>query len=288
MHRRTLLAGGAALATAGLAGCSGSGGGGAYGGGNGGDDGTPTPVPASEAEWREGDGLNVEALLESHTTALLEAGSFRVVSTADTSHDGDERPGDWLFSQRYESRFELERERQFLQQDLTELEETQTAYVADGTALYRIDKDGEVQYSSESVERTTAQFRKAMEQEAGVGVRGLDQWTLSVDGAVARDGRELTRLTADEFTGERGIPSEIESASAAVLIDSEGVVRSISQTWEGTHEEQSVSIGVDIEFRGVGETTVPEPEWADEARSSGGTATESDGTNTSGKLRGPL
>ncbi|WP_430504255.1 DUF7537 family lipoprotein [Haloparvum sp. PAK95] len=289
MQRRTLLASAATLATAGLAGCSGLGGDGGYGGGNGGDgDGTPTPVPASDVEWREGDGLNVEVLLESHTTALVEAGSFRVVSTADTSHDGDERPKDWLFSQTYESRFELERERQFLEQDLTELEETQTAYVADGTALYRIEKDGEVQYSSEPVERTTAEFKKAMEQEAGAGVRGLDQWALSVDGAVARDGRELTRFVADEFTGERGIPSEIESASAEVLIDSDGVVRSISQTWEGTHEEQSVTVGVDIEFQGVGETTVAEPEWADEARSSGGTATESDGSNTSGKLRGGL
>ena len=286
MQRRTLLASGAALATAGLAGCSGQGGDGGYGGGYGGGDGdgTPTPVPASEVAWREGDGLNVEALLESHATALVEAGSFRVVSTADTSHDGDERPGEWLFSQRYESRFELEQERQLLEQDLTELGETQTAYVAGGTALYRIEKDGEVQYSSEPVDRTTAQFETAMEQEAGVGVRGLDQWVLSVDGAVARDGRELTRFTAGEFTGERGIPTEIESASAEVLIDADGVVRSISQSWEGTHEEQSVSVGVDIEFLGVGETTVAEPEWADEARSAGGTATE----DTSGKLHGNL
>lgn len=280
MHRRTLLASTATLATAGLAGCSGLGGDGDA------DDGTPTPVPASEVEWREGDGLDVETLVSSHATALVEAGSFVLFSTADTSHDGEERPDNWLFSQTYEAQFELERERQLLKQELTELDESQYAYVADDTALYRLEKGGEVQYSAETVERTTEQFQNVMEQEATAGVRGLDQWTMTVDGAVDRDGRVLTRFTADEFTGERGVPSEIDSASAEVLIDDGGVVREISQLWEGTHEAQSVSVGVDIEFRGIGETTVAEPEWAAAARSSSGTETAE--SNTSGRLRGDL
>ncbi|MFB6235057.1 MAG: hypothetical protein ABEH81_07125 [Halopenitus sp.] len=291
MHRRTLLASGATLATAGLAGCSGQGGdggygGGGYGGGGSNGDGTPTPVPASEAKWREGDGLNVQALVNAHRTALLEAGSFTLFSTADTSHDGEKRPDNWLFSQTYESQYELERERQLLKQELTNLDESQYAYVADDTALYRLEKNGEVQYNVKTVERTTKQFKQAMRKEATVGVRGLDQWALTVDGAVARDGRELTRLTADEFTGDRSVPSTVESASAEVLIQPNGVVRTISQTWKGTHENQSVSVGVDIEFRDIGETTVAEPEWAEKARSSGGTETA--GSNTSGKLRGQL
>ncbi|WP_058367410.1 DUF7537 family lipoprotein [Haloparvum sedimenti] len=283
MHRRRLLAGAAALATTGLAGCSSE-------GGDGEGDGTaeqtetatssPTPVPAEDVEWRDGDALAAETLAEVHGDAVVEAGSVRVFSEADTEYGGEERPDQWLFSQTYDARFERERERQFLEQDITEVDETTTAYIADGTAYYRLATDAETRYQSESVDRTTAEFDAEMRREALAGVGGLDGWNLTVDGATTHEGVAVTRFTADAYEPERTIPETVESAAATVLVDADGVVRYIEQTWDGTHAGEDATITITIEFEGIGDTTVAEPAWLDEARDAsdggdGGTATES-------------
>ncbi|GAB3415700.1 hypothetical protein GCM10027435_12200 [Haloparvum alkalitolerans] len=293
MHRRRLLAGAAALATTGLAGCSSE-------GGDGEDDGTveppetatpsPTPVPAEDVEWRDGDALAAETLAEVHGDAVVEAGSVRVFSEADTEYGGEERPDQWLFSQTYDARFERERERQFLEQDITEVDETTTAYIADGTAYYRLATDAETRYQSESVDRTTAEFDAEMRREALAGVGGLDGWNLTVDGATTRDGVAVTRFTADAYEPERTIPETVESAAATVLVDADGVVRHIEQTWAGTHAGEDATITITIEFEGIGDTTVAEPGWLDEARdatggSDGGTATESARVRGDGSFR---
>lgn len=281
MHRRTLLSGAATLAAAGIAGCSDDD---PAGGGNGNGTETPdaTPAPADDVGWRDGDELNVEELTRTHAEALVGAGSFRVFSEADTEHSGEERPGDWLFSQTYESRFEADRERQFLEQDLTEVAETTTAYVADGMAYYRLESEDGTRYQTEAVERTPEEFQGAMQGEALTGVRGLEQWNMQVDGATTHEGREVTRFTADEFEGDRGIPTETTEAEATVLIDGDGIVRHIEQTWVGTHEEQDVTVTVTIDFLDVGETTVDEPAWVEEARAQdddGDDGTDDDGEN---------
>lgn len=290
MQRRTLLASAAALATTGLAGCSGE-----DGDGNG--DGTaestatptPTPAPAEDVAWRDGDALEAETLAEVHGDTVVEAGSVRVFSEADTEYGGEERPDQWLFSQTYDARFDRERERQFLEQDVVEVDETTTAYVADGTAYYRLATDAETRYQSESVERSSEEFDAEMRREALAGVGGLGGWNLTVDGATTHAGVAVTRFAADEFDSERSIPETIESASATVLVDADGVVRHIEQTWAGTHAGEDATITITIDFEGIGDTTVAEPEWLDEARdatSGDETETESDSTTESARLRG--
>lgn len=290
MQRRTLLAGAAALATTGLAGCSGEDGDGEGDGtaeSTATDEPTPTPAPAEDVAWRDGDELDAETLAEVHGDAVVEAGSVRVFSEADTEYGGEERPDQWLFSQTYDARFERDRERQFLEQDIVEVDETTTAYVADGTAYYRLATDEGTRYQSESVERSSEEFDAEMRREALAGVGGLGGWNLTVDGATTHEGVAVTRFTADEFESERSIPETVESSSATVLVDADGVVRHIEQTWDGTHAGEDATIAIIIDFEEIGDTTVAEPEWLDEARdAASGDETESDSTAESARLRG--
>lgn len=107
----------------------------------------------------DNDRLLAADVLEAHRRELTEARSFILFSTAETDHEGDEQPSGWLYTQTYESAFELERERQYLKQDLTEIDETIEAYVGDGDQFVRERIGESVSYERHSFDRSEAQFR---------------------------------------------------------------------------------------------------------------------------------
>jgi len=258
MRRRTVLAGAATALAAGLAGCGSRGGDGS--------DGATTPDP--EADWTDGDALAIDALERAHVEAVTGAGSFTVRSTAETSHAGEERPDEWLLPQTLESRFDAETERQAITQTLTEADETTEAYVTTDEAYIRQAVDGEVQYQRQGLDRSSEDFRTAMEGEARTGVPGLADWNLAYAETTTREGETAYRYEADAYEGDRGVPAEIESASATVLVSPAGLVYSIEQSFAGTHEGQEAEVDVTIEYLALGETSVEEPEWLDEAKES--------------------
>lgn len=291
MQRRRLLAGlGTGLAV-GLAGCgddvddgNGAGDGGENGAGENGDGengGDPDETPFADADWRDGDGLDVEALAEAHVTTIAEAGGFTLFSTADSTWEGEGSPSGWLPSQEYESSFELERERYYLRQELTESDETERSelYLADGEAFIREQFGDQVSYDRQEADLSGEAYRETMEAEASTGVyvprqdedgevfhQGLTQWNLADAGAGEVNGERTARFTADEFDGERDVPREVESAAATVDVAESGLVPLIQQTWAGTHEEEAASVDIDLHYRDVGQTTVDEPDWVAEAR----------------------
>ena len=147
MYRRQLLATVGSAATVGVAGCV--------------DD---------DAEWRDGDGLNAEVLATRHVESAIDAGSVTLLSTADTSHDGETEPSPWLPSQEYEAAYDLNTEQQYLRQELTEGSEPDVSelYVADEEAFFREQRGDEIQYDRQAVGGTAADL------EAPVGDCGWD------------------------------------------------------------------------------------------------------------------
>jgi len=268
VDRRRFLVGVGTGLVAGTAGCAD------------GDDGRPF----ADADWRDGDGLALETLAERHTEALVDAGGVTLFSTAETSHDGDEEPNPWLPSQTYESRYDLENERQYVRQEIPDDEQTEVSelYVADGEALFRQIVGDRTQYDRQAVDRSLGELTETMQAEVVTGIRvegetgageaefeGLNLWTPTSDGESEVRGEPAARFTSDAFDGERDIPATVETASAAVYVFESGVVPRLEQSWEGEHDGQQAGVDVDIDYHDPG-AEIAEPDWVDEAREATG------------------
>ncbi|WP_193309650.1 hypothetical protein [Halorubrum halophilum] len=274
MNRRRFLAGLGAGAMVSIAGCS------SDDEASGGDGETGPDRPFADAAWRDGEGIAIETLAESHVQRFVDAGGFTLFSTAETSHDGDEEPTPWLPSQTYESGYDLENGRQYLKQELgdaaggavTEL------FVADGEVLLRRQSDGETQYDRQSPDDSEVDLEAAMRQEAVTGLRvgsetasgetqyeGLNQWNATSDGSGSVEGETTARFTADQFAGNRGVPETVETAAATVHVYAAGVVPRLEQSWAGQHDGGEARVDVDIDYRDPG-AEIAVPEWVPDAR----------------------
>ncbi len=234
--------------------------------------------PFPDADWREGDGLDVAALVESHVESAVDAGGVTLSSTAETTFDGED-PSPWLPSQEYESSYDLENGRWYVRQELTgtEVPEVLERYVEDGEALVRERVGEEVRYDRQAVERTSDDFESALRSEARVGIRvprerngettyeGLENWDPRADGEGEVDGRATARFVADSFDGDRDVPATVETASATAHVFESGFVPRIAQSWEGPHDDGTATVAVDVAYRDRG-ATVAVPEWVEEAR----------------------
>lgn len=240
----------AACALVVLAGCAG-----AFGGAS-----EESGPPAYATESGE---LNATALERAHTDALLEAGSYTQVSTAEVTYDGD-RPDYWFPNQTIVSKWDREAGAQSFEQEV----ESQ-GYVggyANGTRGYQMQEwDGETEYAVRELDRSDEEFAAAMREQARVGVPGLSNWNFEYDGTAERDGETLHRFTADEFDGQRQIPDRVVDANATVLATDEGVVRHIDLRFAGQSQGESVTVRITIAYEDAGETTVEAPDWVDEA-----------------------
>lgn len=272
MDRRHFLAGVGTGIAVGIAGCTGD--------GNGGDGDGGDSRPFDGADWRDGDGLDVETLAERHTEALVDAGGATLFSTAETDHDGDEEPTPWLPSQEYESRYDLETERQYVRQEIADGGETERSelYVADGEALFRQQIGDRTQYDRQPVDRSSDDLVELMRAEIATGIRvesetaageteyeGLNLWNPTSDGESEVRGERTARFTADAFDGDRSVPETVETAAATVYVAESGVVPRLEQTWEGEHDGRDASVEVDIDYRDLG-AEVSEPDWIEDAR----------------------
>jgi len=265
MDRRRFLAGAGAGVTVGIVGCLGGGG-------------ADRPFP--DADWRDEDGLDVATLAEAHVEEIVDAEGVTLFSTAETSHDGDTEPEAWLPSQEYESAYDLENDRQYVRQEVTETEETDVSelYVADGEALVRQQVGDETQYGRQSLDQLEDDLEAAMRSEVVTGIRvegetaggeteyeGLNLWNPTSDGEGEVRGEATARFTADAFEGDRDIPETVETASATVHVYASGVVPRLVQSWAGEHDGQEATVDVDIDYLDLG-ATVSEPGWVETAR----------------------
>lgn len=276
MQRRSLLATAAGLAATTLAGCSGD--------GDSEPDSDTDPEsdqdpesdsdsePDHDASWTDGEGgLVTDELVAVHVDRLVEAGSFRSVSTIESTHEGDEDPSSWFYDQTIESAFDLDAQ---LQQYAHEQHDSpdgepplsQYAYVTDETEYVRTEEGETVHYDVTDHERDAEGFERAMRNDAAGGATPLESWDVSFAGETEIDGTAAFTYTGDRFHGEFEVPEEIESATVAATIDEDGVVHRTEQTFSGTHDGVDAEVTISIGYHDIGETTIEEPEWVEEAR----------------------
>ncbi|WP_418283792.1 hypothetical protein [Halorubrum sp. DTA46] len=268
MDRRRFLTGTGTAVAVGIAGCAGAG----------------SDRPFDDADWRDGDGLDLTVLAERHTEALVDAGGVTLFSTAETDHDGEEQPNPWLPSQEYESGYDLENERQYVRQEIPDDGEPEVSelFIADDEALFRQRIGDRVQYDRQPINLTGDQLAETMRSEVVTGIRvegetaageteyeGLNLWNPTSDGEGSVRGEPTARFVSDAFDGDRTIPSTIETASATAHVFESGIVPRLTQSWEGDHDGQVVTVDIGIDYRDPG-AEISEPEWLADAREATG------------------
>ncbi len=227
-----------------------------------------TDETPEDPDWLDGDDLDADRLATTHEEALEAAGSFELFSTATTEYEGETEPSRWLPSQEYEAAFESERGRFSLRQEMTEEGERERfdLYV-DGSEAFVRERDGDTDVTDRrSIDEPEAFFGAEFETEATTGVRGVGGWNMRVADRTEVDGDPAVHLAADTFTGDAGIPEEVEEATATMVVTTEGIVHSLEQRWEGSQGEQAASVEVDIAFNQVGSMTIEEPAWVADLR----------------------
>lgn len=221
--------------------------------------------PADAPAWMEGGDLDPEALGTAHVDSVMDAGSFRIVSEIATTHDGEEPPMPWFENQTLENAWNLDRERQFLDNEFQETSEQLTVYAADGDVVIRERVGDRSRYAVDRDDRTTAEFREEMRSEARTGTDALSEWSFEFAGVEECGDLTCYRFAGSDFDGDRDVPATVTDGEATLVVDERGIVRELVQTFEGETDGQEVTVVVTSEYRDVGETSIPEPEWVDEA-----------------------
>lgn len=149
--------------------------------------------------------------------------------------------------------------------------------------------DTSVQYQHASapyddVGVTPVNTTAAMNAELAENAAATVNWTQT--GVVERNGTTVTRYEAtgqENFTEFRDrtdlgpgetdlseLDAEISEIEATMFVDRDGVVRQFDVRFAGTAQGQDVTMSVTVTTTDVGETTVQEPGWLDEARNRSG------------------
>jgi hypothetical protein len=234
-----------------LAGCSG-----ALSGATG-DDATLEDV--SYPDGVSENGTNVSALAAGHTAAL-ENSSFTlsIESTQNTSMGNQ--------SVRMAAAMTADRDR--LHANITSASRDISVYATEEKQFRRVVADGESSY------RVTERTPEAMQfvPPSYSGARYVEQFGSMANFTPTEvrevDGTTLVALEANESDVDVSGDVNVTDYDATILVDERGAIHRISVEAETTQNDQSARIAFSMEISDVGETSVEEPNWLDEARNS--------------------
>lgn len=279
LYRRTLLASGAALGVF-LAGCSGTSDGPTPtdtatptpDDRNGPDGGTPTgtrtPTPSAldTFDYPEGatrSGISAEQLLGTHEATVTDAGSVTVMVEAETTYENRTEPSDRLAAFDSGAVYQRDVRDQIAERAWSPADESVT-YVrmdAGDRRRYRIDDSGPSRSGIAGLEPFDALLAGAAWGEARAVVETLDGGPGVVYDAtgVADEARLLELLSGEQVTG----------FEASVTIAAAGYVETVTYELTVLSEGERVTRTAEAIATSLGETTVPEPSWANTARREG-------------------
>ena len=213
-------------------------------------------------------GLNTSALLLAHFRALNRSGSYRVetnrtiVAPEGTSFrlvtaTGSTTP----LRQRYRvTRSFRNASGSFLGSRIDEYRTAAERY-------YRNNNTFDAQPATTTVSETTRRRTRGQYQRGTIGFTEADyflMFDLEFDGNVTRDGTPLYRFSADGFARADRRPRNATDPSATLLVDRTGVIRSADFHFVNANTGQELDLS--LETTAVGDVTVDEPDWTDEAR----------------------
>lgn len=140
-----------------------------------------------------------------------------------------------------------------------------TYYTVGDTTYYREIVNGSVDYgTTDQVSAVPERPRFGADQRIRTAVESAEwEWVDTVD----RDGRTLYEFTATSVdppnvntTGETTV-----SSSGRLLVDATGVVHHVAVSTTVETERGTVRYGLEVAVNDIGETTIEEPNWLDQA-----------------------
>ncbi|MFC5972377.1 hypothetical protein ACFPYI_13635 [Halomarina salina] len=229
--------------------------------------------------YGEGESLNTSALAADHASNLREAGSFTVVLTQNSS-TGEGATTD----QRQRVAVDLDANRTLLTGSADQrsgnrsVSNEQTVYGTDEATFVRIGQGEDARYqyidaSGGGPMTPSLGGEQFVPLNATSSLATATDWTRN--GTTTQDGETLTRFVA---TGNETLADSVFASSgvtvtrydATLLVTNDGTVRQSSFTLGVESGGQSATQRVDVRITDVGNTTVEEPDWLDEAREQSG------------------
>jgi hypothetical protein len=242
-----------------LAGCSG----GVTGDGSSSGDADPTEtIPdVSEQQWANAEQrVDFETLWSVHADALANESAYEF-SSSQSSETGTST----------ESTVAVDRDAERMRFTTTssqgEGEQTRATYVAGGEVYTHSDINGESRYMVQNT--TWEEVEQFVAEQSGIGNTGGVSAALEWEHVGVEDGQY--RFEADSIVASNETSFDAENvveSSGTLVVDETGYVAefSIALTIETENGEEAASVSYST--TGVGETTVEEPSWTDEAADS--------------------
>lgn len=218
----------------------------------------PTLEDTSYPDGVSDTGTNVSALAESHSDGL-ENQSFTL--RIELNQNGSER------NESATVRAAVGADRDRVNATVVQDEGGQSTYLTAEKRYVRSVTDGETSYrvsdrSPEAAQFVTATYSGATYLESFAG--GVNA-NFTPTGVTVENGTTLIELAADGSNVSTS-DAEVTDYEATMLVDEQGVVHQFDVSVQTESENGERSISLSMTLSDVGETTVEEPSWLDEAQ----------------------
>ncbi|AUX08226.1 hypothetical protein AArcSl_0576 [Halalkaliarchaeum desulfuricum] len=239
----------------------------------------PTETPATETDdesaadeqpWIDDGELDADALEGAHVDAVMDTGSFTVASEIASTHDGEDPPIPWFENQTLDTAWNLESERQLFDNEFRDTPEQLTLYAEGDTMYVREIAGDDTQYSADAIDRTAEEFTEEMRSDARTGTGAIYEWSFTFEGTQQCGELTCYRFSGSDFEGDRDVPETVTDGEATLVVDERGIIRELTQEFEGETDGQAVRVVQTSEYLDVGGTTLPEPAWVEDAREEAG------------------
>ena len=225
---------------------------------------------ADEQAWIDDGVLDPDTLEGAHVEAVMDTGSFTVASEIAGTHEGEDHPIPWFENQTLDTAWNLENERQLFDNEFRDTPEQLTLYAEGDTMYVREVAGDDTQYSVDSIDRTTDEFSGEMRSDARTGTGAIFEWTFTFEGTQQCGELTCYQFSGSDFEGDRDVPETVTDGEATLVVDERGIIRELTQEFEGETDGQDVRVVETSEYLDVGETTLPEPAWVEDAREEAG------------------
>lgn len=219
-----------------------------------------------------GDGVSSESIFSEHADAVASAGSF----TANVRIEANTSQGETSIESTTLGNIETNTGYQQVDVSSQFLSQTTEVYTSDGETFQRTNSSFQgVQYSYATPPYDgSVQPVNTSQAATGNFNFGDTELTWSAAGSETVNGIQTTRYTANDISSPDRASnligtniSTVDNIRFEAFVDDDGIVRRLALDFTGESEQAGqIEQRLTYELTDIGSTTVPTPEWLDEAR----------------------
>lgn len=215
------------------------------------------------------DGQSVDEFKQAHADALNEQGSY--VAEMSVTQENNQQ------SQTQEFAYVVDSAQDRALMNVEQQGQAVSVFTAgETTYMQQMVGEDEAQYmvGSEPYEDGLVQQVNTTQSTMSDVVLLFGDTSYESTGTEMFDGDEMTVFEADEEAGSAAVVEglgeeagdvDVESFSSTMYVDADGIVRFITVEYDVRAGEQQISSAIEVKITGVGETSLDEPGWVEDA-----------------------